>query len=256
MLWHFASASGSVPVRTLGRTVPGNVARAVEMHLVTDQSLFSGFRQNAVRWAIRLPSGSTATGASATRARQTGGTADFVGVRPEGGQRRVEVFQCRTRLCLVNHFRGRVSCPYGQNGPVTRPSARKAPRSPARTRKRSAKGLDGRVRRQGQAVKVPTQCVDRSADKAVYCSCRCADINGDKPSDQTFCDCRTASSATVSSPPLAVACRENLTGSYCIRRAPRTARPRRARGRLQPRTSTPCARPVTRREGSLHAGWS
>src|SRR5688572_4005965 len=23
-------------------------------------------------------------------------------------------FQCRTRLCLVNHFKGRVSCPYGQ----------------------------------------------------------------------------------------------------------------------------------------------
>src|SRR5258708_36359502 len=23
-------------------------------------------------------------------------------------------FQCRTRLCLVNHFRGRVTCPYGQ----------------------------------------------------------------------------------------------------------------------------------------------
>ena len=23
-------------------------------------------------------------------------------------------FQCETRLCLVNHFQGRVSCPYGQ----------------------------------------------------------------------------------------------------------------------------------------------
>ena len=23
-------------------------------------------------------------------------------------------FQCETRLCLVNHFKGRVSCPYGQ----------------------------------------------------------------------------------------------------------------------------------------------
>src|SRR5215471_16071374 len=25
-----------------------------------------------------------------------------------------ESFQCLTRLCLVNHFQGRVSCPYGQ----------------------------------------------------------------------------------------------------------------------------------------------
>jgi hypothetical protein len=24
-------------------------------------------------------------------------------------------FQCQTRVCLVNHFQGRVSCPYGQN---------------------------------------------------------------------------------------------------------------------------------------------
>ena len=24
-------------------------------------------------------------------------------------------FQCETRVCLVNHFRGRVSCPYGQS---------------------------------------------------------------------------------------------------------------------------------------------
>src|SRR5512135_451851 len=24
-------------------------------------------------------------------------------------------FQCLTRLCLVNHFRGRVTCPYGQD---------------------------------------------------------------------------------------------------------------------------------------------
>jgi hypothetical protein len=24
-------------------------------------------------------------------------------------------FQCQSRLCLVNHFQGRVSCPYGQS---------------------------------------------------------------------------------------------------------------------------------------------
>src|SRR6266478_7027172 len=26
-------------------------------------------------------------------------------------------FQCETRLCLVNHFNGRVTCPYGQTEP-------------------------------------------------------------------------------------------------------------------------------------------
>ena len=28
-------------------------------------------------------------------------------------------FQCQTRICLVNHFQGRVSCPRGQEPPVT-----------------------------------------------------------------------------------------------------------------------------------------
>lgn len=27
-------------------------------------------------------------------------------------------FQCETRICLVNHFQGRVTCPYGQPAPV------------------------------------------------------------------------------------------------------------------------------------------
>ena len=26
-----------------------------------------------------------------------------------------ESFQCQTRLCLVNHFQGRATCPYGQD---------------------------------------------------------------------------------------------------------------------------------------------
>src|SRR5688500_18171155 len=27
-------------------------------------------------------------------------------------------FQCETRVCIVNHFQGRVSCPYGQKDDV------------------------------------------------------------------------------------------------------------------------------------------
>src|SRR5262245_55153353 len=29
-------------------------------------------------------------------------------------------FQCETRICLVNHFQGRVSCPLGQGSPESR----------------------------------------------------------------------------------------------------------------------------------------
>ena len=129
-------------------------------------------------------------------------------------------FQCRTRICLVNHFRGRASCPYGQSTEGNPPAGAKSgctvpgttdaitgltdPNDPASFRDPRKKKL------------VPPQCVDRAADKAVYCSCRCADINGEKPSDQTFCAC-----------PDGFACRplvtsigkgnEGLTGSYCIK---------------------------------------
>ena len=59
------------------------------------------------------------------------------------------------------------------------------------------------------------QCRDRAADKTVYCSCRCADINGNQPSGQTFCTCPDGFSCT----PLVTsigAGNEGLTGSYCI----------------------------------------
>jgi hypothetical protein len=133
-------------------------------------------------------------------------------------------FQCRTRICLVNHFRGRASCPYGQDVSGNSPSGVKGanamscvipgtadkvtgltdPNNPASFRDTNKKSL------------VPPQCVDRAADKAVYCSCRCADINGDTPSDQTFCKCPDGFACT----PLVTsigAGNEGLTGSYCIK---------------------------------------
>jgi len=120
-------------------------------------------------------------------------------------------FQCRTRICLVNHFRGRVSCPYGQDSTAAPPagadkcvipgSKTEVTGDPADTRKKAT---------------VQPQCLDRIADRAVYCSCRCADINGNKPGDQTFCDCPDGFSCT----PLVTSIgkgNEGLTGSYCIK---------------------------------------
>jgi hypothetical protein len=63
---------------------------------------------------------------------------------------------------------------------------------------------------------VKPQCTDRTADKAVYCSCRCADVDGNKPSDQVFCDCPSGFTCTqlVSS---IGATDSGLTGAYCIK---------------------------------------
>src|SRR3954464_3694975 len=76
-------------------------------------------------------------------------------------------FQCETRVCMVNHFQGRVTCKYGQpakdSGNCTVPGAPDLP---------------------VKAV-VNAQQRNRTADKAVYCSCRC---DGDDKNAR-YCKC-------------------------------------------------------------------
>ncbi len=144
-------------------------------------------------------------------------------------------FQCRTRICLVNHFRGRASCTYGQSADAINLAAADAKKSPEQHPHVDADpskaggctipgtndqvtGLAGTPPAFSDPRKkalVSAQCRDRAADKTVYCSCRCADINGNQPSGQTFCTCPDGFSCT----PLVTsigAGNEGLTGSYCI----------------------------------------
>jgi hypothetical protein len=120
-------------------------------------------------------------------------------------------FQCRTRVCLVNHFRGRVSCPYGQSTDKAAPAPATACTVPG-----TQTAIDGNPNDPRKKALVPAQCRDRNADRAVYCSCRCADINGDKPGDQSFCECPDGFECS----PLVTSIgkgNEGLTGSYCIK---------------------------------------
>lgn len=121
-------------------------------------------------------------------------------------------FQCRTRVCLVNHFQGRVSCPYGQKAD----KSAKAGASPC-TVPDSTTPIEGDPARElKDRGTVREQCLDRIAANTVYCSCRCADINGQKPSDQSFCDCPD----NFTCEPLVTSIgkgNEGLTGSYCVK---------------------------------------
>jgi len=101
-------------------------------------------------------------------------------------------FQCQSRLCLVNHFQGRVSCAYGQ----------------------AAGGSECKLPSGDEAVSalVKPQLVDRGADAAVYCSCRCA---GPEPSAR-YCECPSGFTCSKVVPQL-VAGRAQLPGSYCVR---------------------------------------
>ena len=43
---------------------------------------------------------------------------DFAGFKVTEENIESRSFQCQTRICLVNHFQGRVSCPLGQAEPT------------------------------------------------------------------------------------------------------------------------------------------
>jgi len=119
-------------------------------------------------------------------------------------------FQCQTRVCLVNHFRGRVSCPYGQDSGGKAP-----PNASACTVPGESTPITGDPADPKKAL-VQAQCSDRTTDKAVYCSCRCADVNGKTDDGANYCSCPDGFTceALVSS---IGAGDTGLTGSYCVK---------------------------------------
>jgi len=116
-------------------------------------------------------------------------------------------FQCETRVCLVNKFQGRVSCPYGTNGTNPDPTA-----MPTVTHDRPCQlpQFDGYV-----SVPVLPQRIDRSPELAVYCSCRC----GGADPNARYCECPSGFECTeiVESRSNQQTGQEQLAGSYCIR---------------------------------------
>jgi hypothetical protein len=121
-------------------------------------------------------------------------------------------FQCFSRLCLVNHFQGRVSCPYGQDangnppqgasvGCLTPFLGQKVVGNPALPTKAT----------------VPPQCLDRTGDEAVYCSCRCANINGQTDDGAVYCKCPSGFSCTQLYSSIGGGTNQGLTGAYCIK---------------------------------------
>lgn len=120
-------------------------------------------------------------------------------------------FQCQTRLCLVNHFRGRVSCPYGQkNGdpPSGAKSACTVPGSDAPITGNPNDATNGKT--------VQAECIDRTADKAVYCSCRCQNVDGRTDDGANYCTCPDGFHCSQLVTSIGAA-NEGLTGGYCVK---------------------------------------
>lgn len=123
-------------------------------------------------------------------------------------------FQCVTRVCLVNHFQGRVSCPYGQTeaavglveGTEAAPGTDKALRC-------RIPGTDGSLEEDRIRVPVQPQLTGRLADQAVYCSCRC---KGPDPNAR-YCECPSGYTCEELVKELGFSKGSQLAGSYCVK---------------------------------------
>ena len=114
-------------------------------------------------------------------------------------------FQCETRVCLVHHFQGRVSCPYGQN-------------VASRGEDGVVEGVDHNEQCLVPGTTVPItepvrpQLYGRQAFDAVYCSCRCS--GPDK--NASYCECPGGFRCQELIEDYDLG-RDQLVGSYCIR---------------------------------------
>lgn len=119
---------------------------------------------------------------------------DFAGYSEKEVNVESRSFQCETRVCLVNKFRGRVSCKYGgaENECLT---------------------PDGR---ENVTVAVDEQLLERRPIDAVYCSCRCAGINGAKNDGAPYCECPDGFSCTDLIKDWELG-NKQLAGSYCVK---------------------------------------
>jgi hypothetical protein len=116
---------------------------------------------------------------------------------------------CGGDVCLVNHFQGLTSCPYGQGSNGNAP--------PGATAACTVPGTSTPVTPDappfGQLV--PPQCVDRQASDAVYCSCRCANAEGRTDDGAAYCACGTGYSCTQLVPGFEAD--DPRAGAYCIK---------------------------------------
>jgi hypothetical protein len=134
---------------------------------------------------------------------------DFSGFIPTEVNVESKSFQCETRLCLVNRFRGRVSCPYGQNDPNDP--------DPELQDGRECFIPGSNLPEDRIQVAVEAQETQRRPNDAVYCSCRCANIDGSKDDGARYCECPSGYDCEKLIAFKLGESQAQLTGFYCVK---------------------------------------
>jgi hypothetical protein len=102
--------------------------------------------------------------------------------------------------CLVDHFQGLVTCPYGQSAAGLAPTCA----APCTTL-----GGDPVV------GAVAPQCVDRPASMVVFWSCRCANAEGKTDDGDDYCMCPATMTCLQTIASLGDA-EDDYSGAYCV----------------------------------------
>jgi len=101
--------------------------------------------------------------------------------------------------CLIDHFQGLVTCPYGQSASGQPPADASA-----------CTTTDG----QPVTGMVLPQCMDRTASHVVVWSCRCANFEGQTDDGAQYCTC--PSTTTCAQLVSSLGGEDEISGGYCI----------------------------------------
>jgi hypothetical protein len=150
---------------------------------------------------------------------------DYLGAQVTEVKAESKSYQCQSFLCLVNHFQGRVTCPYGQvsfdDGGASNLQPCQTPIGQAVTG--TLDGGPGDPSNPATFVDsvnkdtVAPNCENRPADNSVYCSCRCQNEEGKTDDGANYCTCPDGFQCQQLISSIGGASFQGLTGAYCIK---------------------------------------
>jgi hypothetical protein len=146
----------------------------------------------------------------------------YLGATKDDTDTESKSYQCQSFLCLVNHFQGRVTCPYGQKSyndqgtSNVKPCATPIGQPVTGTTNGQPGGTGNPFVDPNKQDTVPPNCENRPASNSVYCSCRCANLQGKTDDGFNYCTCPDGFQCTQLVTSIGTAF-EGLTGAYCIK---------------------------------------